>query len=214
MNQASKSTHIERLNTLLSDGQWHSSQELAEKLDQRLEPIIYEARKRGYIVEKRKVTYNKFEYRIRKQNQSLSIDNIKPSVPLVIEQMPYIKLLVLFGSRARGNENAESDWDFAIFWDEELRKIHEQGEWFRLKISSVLGNIFKLPEDKVDVVELNHCSPLIGFLVACDGKLLYEKESLEFTKFRCKAWKIYADTAKFRKARHRSIELALQNWGV
>ena len=57
---------------------------------------------------------------------------------------------------------------------------------------------------------LDRCSPLLGFHVARDGKLIYEKNSGDFVKFQMKAWKIYADTAKFRKSRIKSIELWLQ----
>lgn len=143
-----------------------------------------------------------------------SLDELKSSAQYVAEQIPYLKLLVIFGSRATGRDHTGSDWDFAVLYDEKLRRMYEQEGWSELRIWAILENAFELSEDKIDVVELNHCSPLMGFLIARDGKLLYEKEPNEFTRFRCKAWKIYADTAKFRKARRRSIELTLQNWGV
>lgn len=34
------------------------------------------------------------------------------------EKIPYLKMLVLFGSRAKGNIHAKSDWDFAVVYDE------------------------------------------------------------------------------------------------
>jgi len=142
------------------------------------------------------------------------LKNLQNTTAELSEKVPHLKLFVLFGSRAIGHAHVNSDWDFAVSYDEDIRKVHEQGEWSKLKIFSVLEDVFELPKGKIDVVELNHCSPLMGYLVARDGKLLYEKEPNEFTKFRCKAWKIYADTAKFRKAQRRSIELALQSWGV
>lgn len=30
------------------------------------------------------------------------------------EKIPYLKLLILFGSRATGKTHAQSDWDFAV----------------------------------------------------------------------------------------------------
>ena len=44
----------------------------------------------------------------------LSIDDIKAKIPELLEQVPYLKLLVLFGSRARGDNQESSDWDYAI----------------------------------------------------------------------------------------------------
>jgi predicted nucleotidyltransferase len=37
----------------------------------------------------------------------------------LLKKIPYLKMLVLFGSRSTGNINANSDWDFAVLYDEE-----------------------------------------------------------------------------------------------
>lgn len=131
------------------------------------------------------------------------------------EKIPYLKILVLFGSRATGKTNVNSDWDFAALYDEELRKSSCKDKafaWFQVPL--LIGQVFDLNSDKIDVVELNHCTPLLGYQVARDGKLLYEKQPGNFINFQRQAWKIYADTAKFRKAQRQSIELWLQKWGV
>ena len=59
-----KSTNVERLVAVLKDGRWHSSEELANKVSWRFGHTVFEARKKGYLVEKRKVAHNRFEYRI------------------------------------------------------------------------------------------------------------------------------------------------------
>lgn len=131
------------------------------------------------------------------------------------EKIPYLKMLVLFGSRATGKTHTNSDWDFAAFYNEELRESYCKDKafaWFEVPI--LIGQVFDLNSDKIDVVELNHCTPLLGYHVARDGKLLYEKQPGEFINFQRQAWKVYADTAKFRKAQRQSIELWLQKWGV
>jgi predicted nucleotidyltransferase len=131
------------------------------------------------------------------------------------EKIPYLKMLVLFGSRARGDTHAKSDWDFAVTYDEKLREESCKDRsfaWFEIPV--ILEEIFQINSDQIDVVELNHCSPLIGFHVARDGKVLYEEKPGDFAKFQLKAWKHYADTAKFRKLQRHSIELWLQKWGV
>ncbi|NES20121.1 MAG: nucleotidyltransferase domain-containing protein [Symploca sp. SIO3E6] len=129
------------------------------------------------------------------------------------EKIPYLKMLVLFGSRATGKTHANSDWDFAALYDEQLREAYCRGfDWF--EVPGLIGEVFSLNSDKIDVVELDRGTPLLNYHVARDGKLLYEKQPGEFIDFQRQAWKIYADTAKFRKAQRQSIELWLQRWGV
>lgn len=144
-----------------------------------------------------------------------SLTELKTLSQQLPEKIPYLKMLVLFGSRARGDTHAKSDWDFAALYDEEMRKAcvgyNGFGWW---EVPDKLGKIFLINSDNIDVAELNKCSPLLGFQVARDGQLLYEQNSGDFIKFQMKAWKIYADTAKFRKTQRESIELWLQKWGV
>ncbi len=56
-------SNFERLITILKDGQWHSSEELAAKVSWRFGHTVFEARKKGFSIEKRKVAHNRFEYR-------------------------------------------------------------------------------------------------------------------------------------------------------
>ncbi|MEG5014713.1 MULTISPECIES: type VII toxin-antitoxin system MntA family adenylyltransferase antitoxin [unclassified Microcoleus] len=100
------------------------------------------------------------------------------------EQIPYLKMLVLFGSRARGDTHAKSDWDFAALYDEKLREesCNNRGfAWF--EVPGILGEAFSINSDEIDVVELNRCSPLIANFIAHDGKLIYEQESGQFEQF-------------------------------
>jgi len=74
--------------------------------------------------------------------------------------------------------------------------------------------LFEINRDLIDLIELDRCSPLMKYQVARDGKLIYEKNTEDFLKFRVHAWKEYADTAKFRKIQKDSIDLWLKQWGV
>jgi len=139
------------------------------------------------------------------------LNDIKKLAILIPKEIPYLKMLVLFGSQARGDNHKLSDWDFAALYDEKLRAFFcEDQPFFHFSIPFILGKFLKINSEKIDVVELNHCSPLLGFYVARDGKLLYENEPEQFIKFQMNAWKIYADTAKFRQAQAESIKLWLQ----
>ncbi|NER50364.1 MAG: nucleotidyltransferase domain-containing protein [Symploca sp. SIO1A3] len=142
-----------------------------------------------------------------------TIEEFRELAQQLPEKIPYLKMLVLFGSRATGKTHANSDWDFAALYDEQLRDESCRGfGWF--EVPGLVGEIFNINSDKIDMVELNRGTPLLNYHVARDGKLLYEKEPGEFLNFQRQAWKTYADTAKFRKAQQRSIELWLQRWGV
>jgi hypothetical protein len=57
-------TNLKRLLSILKDGQWHSGKELAAKVSWRFGHTVYEARKKGFSIEMRKVAHNQFEYRL------------------------------------------------------------------------------------------------------------------------------------------------------
>lgn len=59
-----KLTNLEKLIAVLKDGQWHSSEELAVKVSWRFAHTVFEARKKRYSIEMRKVAHNQFEYRM------------------------------------------------------------------------------------------------------------------------------------------------------
>ncbi|MDB9510084.1 nucleotidyltransferase domain-containing protein [Kamptonema animale CS-326] len=133
----------------------------------------------------------------------------------IIEKIPYLKMLVLFGSRARGDTHAKSDWDFAALFDEELRKIHvANNTWKLLEVPQIIGEVFNLNSDQIDVVELNNCSHIITHFVAKDGKLIYEKEPGEFERFCQKALKSEIEIKAIRKSLRQKVEENLQRWGV
>jgi uncharacterized protein len=101
------------------------------------------------------------------------------------DKIPYLKMLVLFGSRATGKTHENSDWDFAVLCDEEKRQAYIQDNaWGWFEIPLILGESFAINPDKIDVIELHQCSKLIAHSIANDGKIIYEKEPGEFEKFR------------------------------
>jgi uncharacterized protein len=55
-----------------------------------------------------------------------TLDDVKSVMPQILEQIPYLKLLVLFGSRARKDHHETSDWDIAALYDEDKRHEYEK----------------------------------------------------------------------------------------
>ncbi len=141
-----------------------------------------------------------------------SFDDLKSVISCILEQVPYLKLLVLFGSRARGDADENSDWDFAVLYDEELRKHYEKSGLDWLRLWTVLEKVLDLPDNKVDVVDLGHCSPLLAHFVARDGTVLFEEEAGEFERFRQRALKSEAELKAYRHAVREKVRSALQRW--
>ncbi|MBD2384627.1 type VII toxin-antitoxin system MntA family adenylyltransferase antitoxin [Cylindrospermum sp. FACHB-282] len=131
------------------------------------------------------------------------------------EKIPYLKMLVLFGSRATGNTNANSDWDFAVFYDEEQRQAYIKDNLSGLfELPILIGEVLKINSDQIDIVELNQCSWLIAHFVARDGISLFEKYPGEFDNFSSNSLKSELELKKFRQEQHRIIEIELNKWGA
>lgn len=85
---------------------------------------------------------------------------------------PGLKLLVLFGSRGRGDERAGSDWDFAF-----------RGEP-SLAVELLRANLAReLETDAVDLVDLDRANGLLRYRAAHDGMLLFEARPNTFEQF-------------------------------
>lgn len=144
-----------------------------------------------------------------------TIAELREFAQQIPEEIPYLKMLILFGSRATGNINAKSDWDFAVLYDQEQREAYVQDNaflWFELPI--VLGELFKINSDQIDIVELNRCSELISHFVARDGKVLYEDNPEEFEKFKQRMLLSNSELKKIENIKRQNIEQFLQRWGV
>jgi|SRR6476469_1330545 len=131
------------------------------------------------------------------------------------EKLPYLKMLVLFGSRATGQTHAKSDWDFATLYDEDKRKacIGERAfAWF--EVPQKLGEFLEINSDEIDVVELNRCSSIIAHFVARDGKVLYESEPGEFEKFKQKALMRDSELKQTEWELRNKVELFLKEWNL
>ena len=99
-----------------------------------------------------------------------------------------VDLVVLFGSRAKANSHASSDWDLAIrFRDEPSNPMRLYG------LDAELSQALHCSSDAVDVVDLDRSSYLLQRVVAEDGQLLFEREPGAFLNFRSRAIRQWAD---------------------
>ena len=99
-----------------------------------------------------------------------------------------IDLLVLFGSRAKGQASEASDWDLAVL-------LHpNQDEPLRIfALDPVLANLLGCSSDAIDVVDLDHSSYLLQRVVAEEGALLFERRPGLFLNFTSRAIRQWAD---------------------
>lgn len=114
----------------------------------------------------------------------LKVEELVDAVPDILEKAPYLTLLVLFGSRARGNASPQSDWDFAFLCDENYRKQHEKGGLDSFRIWGILQRSYDLADDQIDVIEMKSCSELMAHYIAQDGLVIYEHSPGLFENFK------------------------------
>ena len=100
-----------------------------------------------------------------------------------------VRLIVLFGSAARGKIHEESDVDIAVLAERPLTFNQ------RLKLWSALSPLFSVD---VDLAVLNHAAPLLKFQVARDGKILFQQHPSVWDNWKSYAFRQYWDTKKFR----------------
>ena len=144
------------------------------------------------------------------QCQPRSLEDLQSGLPQILEQAPYIKLLVLFGSRARGDYSEKSDWDFAFLCDEELRKQYEKGGWDAYRVWGILQNSYNLGDDQIDAIEMKDCSAILAHNIAQDGQIIYEQNPEEFTHFRQEKLITPAEMKQLQKEMRESLKQKIQ----
>jgi predicted nucleotidyltransferase len=83
-----------------------------------------------------------------------------------------LRLLLLHGSRARGDAHAESDWDFAYLADPAFEPS---------ALHAALSSHLKT--DAVDLADLQRAGGLLRYRAASEGELVFEREPGERERF-------------------------------
>jgi predicted nucleotidyltransferase len=97
-------------------------------------------------------------------------------------RMPDLDLLLLFGSRARGDASEGSDWDLGYIGGE------------RLDVASLLDQfVAGVGTDHVDLVDLRRASGLLRYRAARDGQVLLEARRGLADAFRLEAAQFWCD---------------------
>ena len=109
-----------------------------------------------------------------------------------------LRLLVLHGSRARGDAGPHSDWDLGYVGDD----AGFDPAALVVAVSDAVGS------DAVDVVDLDRAGALLRFRAARDGVVLHETQG-EFLTFRLEAVRFWCDAGTVIRAAYDDVLAAL-----
>jgi uncharacterized protein len=145
---------------------------------------------------------------------SRSLSELKQLAPNLVQEIPFLKLLILFGSRATGQNHEDSDYDFALICDRQIyQDWKKKGKsWFSLY--SIFENVFELPNETVDIVDLDRCSPILAHEIANNGKPLYERQAGEYDAFISRSLISRENIKNLYQEQRQSIDKKLQVLGV
>jgi predicted nucleotidyltransferase len=104
---------------------------------------------------------------------------------------PGLDLLILYGSRARAEATARSDWDLGYLATSDLDAAE-----LHARIVEVLG------DDRVDLVDLARASGQLRYRVAGDGRLVFERTAGSIERFRLEAIAYWLDMAPVIRAEY------------
>ena len=108
-----------------------------------------------------------------------------------------IILVILYGSRAEGTADENSDWDIAVM---PKHRTHPD----RYEVLAALDRVFEIEIDSCLID--SDSDPLHRWEVFRLGKVMYEDEPGRFDDEYILAWKIFLDTEKFRRWERERIE--------
>lgn len=103
---------------------------------------------------------------------------VKASLP------PGLSLLILFGSRARGDAADLADWDFGYLADRTFDPDRLLADLVR-----------QVDSDRIDLVDLARAGGQLRYRAARDGRPLYEARLGDFARFWTEAVTFWCDAA-------------------
>jgi predicted nucleotidyltransferase len=108
--------------------------------------------------------------------------------------LPGLRLLVLFGSRARDDGRDTSDWDLGY-----LAGPGFDPDAFLLALVTALGT------ERIDLVDLDRAGALLRYRAARDGRPLFEAVAGAFERFSVEAVTFWCDIAPVLEAGYADV---------
>lgn len=107
---------------------------------------------------------------------------------------PGLHLLILFGSRARGDAGEQADWDLGYLGDESFEPD--------VLLSDLAG---VLRADRIDLVDLARAGGQLRYRAARDGRLLFEARRGEFAGFWMEAVTFWCDVVPVLRSAYAGV---------
>ena len=120
--------------------------------------------------------------------------SVSNAVRAVAMRQRGLALLVLFGSRARGEDSTRSDWDFGYLADPGMDPAA-----LVAALAEAVGS------ERIDLVDLARASGLLRFRAARDGVLIHEATPGHFDRFRFTAARFWFDAEPLLRAGYDAV---------
>ena len=117
------------------------------------------------------------------------LPSVEKALARELSKQPKVQAGYIFGSVATGRVRPDSDIDVAVLLDTGIREVRMFD--LRLRLIADLGAA--LGRSDVDVLILNHASPLLAHRVLSRGKLIYERSASARIRFQVMTANRYAD---------------------
>jgi len=109
-----------------------------------------------------------------------------------------VRLLYLFGSRARGCADPASDYDLAVLLDD----VHDTPA-FIARLGHELARL--LDTERLDLLSLRHAPIELAYAVIAEGKLLYQRDLATRVEYEAEVLSRYGDYLPVLRAQREDI---------
>jgi len=116
-------------------------------------------------------------------------DSVTPQIQLLeqfLRQQTGLAFAVLVGSQRNGQAHAQSDWDIAVQWREELELMDKLTQTELLR--HTLKKLLNIEEQQVDLIDIAHARLAMRALVAEEGQVLVVNDELAWVRFLKTTW--------------------------
>jgi len=116
-------------------------------------------------------------------------DSVTPQIQLLeqsLRQQTGLAFAVLVGSQRSGQAHAQSDWDIAVQWREELELMDKLTQTELLR--HTLKKLLNIEEQQVDLIDIAHARLAMRALVAEEGQVLVVNDELAWVRFLKTTW--------------------------
>ena len=123
-------------------------------------------------------------------------ENLLDAVAAAAKATVGLELLILYGSRARGDARRSADWDFGYMANGAA------------DVAGLLAALVEiLGDDNIDLVDLDRTTGLLRFRSSCDGVLVHEAESGLFDRYRLDAASFWCENVSiFERGYEETLE--------